>query len=439
MNTLQALAAAFVFSVVTVTGARGAANSAGLRLNDAQALCSASAVLKALGHAADTATKEALAAAGHAKLWHSTATRLAEETNNASVLSVAEAAARTLADTLALSDKAAKAREAATQQARRIDDIIEIFATYSGQADSTNGRLCIEKTSNNAQTTQAGDASVAAVVKALGCAVDAAKISEMATKILAEQTLNEYEVASDVRVARGTLKEQVEQPQRFTASSQSNTQIDVSTSNAFKACPLTPSRSWQTANGPGVRTLDAQLTGTEQGMNKGQSGAGGWAWKPLFAGLILMTPAGDNTNHVNGLSTQHTAFEWSAKADDILKKIVEDTAQTVKDLQALRKKCTGTQAPCGKHTDDAEEQLRQKYARRYEAQDQPDRPHNAATTQDIGAQKSSQDGGRTHPQNTHTPRDQNTQTHRDTARGAHSSTFAQALGGLLAALPAPQH
>ncbi|KAH8617809.1 hypothetical protein ERJ75_000347100 [Trypanosoma vivax] len=167
MNTLQALAAAFVFSVVTVTGARGAANSAGLRLNDAQALCSASAVLKALGHAADTATKEALAAAGHAKLWHSTATRLAEETNNASVLSVAEAAARTLADTLALSDKAAKAREAATQQARRIDDIIEIFATYSGQADSTNGRLCIEKTSNNAQTAQAGDASVAAVVKHL--------------------------------------------------------------------------------------------------------------------------------------------------------------------------------------------------------------------------------------------------------------------------------
>ncbi|KAH8617737.1 hypothetical protein ERJ75_000347600 [Trypanosoma vivax] len=199
MNTLQALAAAFVFSVVTVTGARGAANSAGLRLNDAQALCSASAVLKALGHAADTATKEALAAAGHAKLWHSTATRLAEETNNASVLSVAEAAARTLADTLALSDKAAKAREAATQQARRIDDIIEIFATYSGQADGTNGRLCIEKTSNNAQAAQAGDASVAAVVKALGCAVDAAKISEMATKILAEQTLNDYEVASNVR------------------------------------------------------------------------------------------------------------------------------------------------------------------------------------------------------------------------------------------------
>ncbi|KAH8617827.1 hypothetical protein ERJ75_000346800 [Trypanosoma vivax] len=185
----------------------------------------------------------------------------------------------------------------------------------------------------------------------------------MATKILAEQTLNAYEVASNVRVARGTLKEQVKQPQRFTDSSQGNEQIDVSTSNAFKACPLTPSRSWQTANGPGVRTLDAQLTGTEQGMNKGQSGAGGWAWKPLFAGLILMTPAGDNTNHVNGLSTQHTAFEWSAKADDILKKIVEDTAQTVKDLQALRKKCTGTQAPCGKHTDDAEEQLRQKYAR----------------------------------------------------------------------------
>ncbi|KAH8617734.1 hypothetical protein ERJ75_000346900 [Trypanosoma vivax] len=145
MNTLKALAAAFVFSVVTVTGARGAANSAGLRLNDAQALCSASAVLKALGHAADTATKEALAAAGHAKLWHSTATRLAEETNNASVLSVAEAAARTLADTLALSDKAAKAREAATQQARRIDDIIEIFATYSGQADARTGECALRR------------------------------------------------------------------------------------------------------------------------------------------------------------------------------------------------------------------------------------------------------------------------------------------------------
>ncbi|KAH8605288.1 hypothetical protein ERJ75_001631600 [Trypanosoma vivax] len=403
----------------------GASFSRGLSEADAKDLCNSAAVARALGKAMDEVSEAARRRASAAAAWGSLLARAAAAHRGANE-TLGKRAAEEVTRLLAEGDLQARAA-ALGEQARAheaaIVGVVTTFLSFSGSATSdTNGRLCVETSSSAAQITQEGEANTATRLSQLGSTAAEGEINALKEKLIAGTTLYNVQGPSKKNIKGATLAEQLAQPTAFAMPSNSNSYHAVS-ADSEKGCPLTQFRSHTSVTSGGVITLAAALENShEQYDSKGDS-TKGYAWKPTWNGILIMTPA----SHANMVTsnTADTSMAWTKGATAAMTALAANATQTLATHRQLELACKQKRTTCSTPRQNA---MRELLAHQAERED--------AETEDTSGDPQAPAGEKRHAESTGTDSKAQRNKHgtsgdmrTDTAKGTETQSTCTARGG----------
>ncbi|KAH8605309.1 hypothetical protein ERJ75_001629800 [Trypanosoma vivax] len=403
----------------------GTSYSRGLSEADAKDLCNSAAVARALGAAMDEVSEAARRRASAAAAWGSLLARAAAAHRGANE-TLGKRAAEEVTRLLAEGDLQARAA-ALGEQARAheaaIVGVVTTFLSFSGSATSdTTGRLCVEKSTDAAQITREGEANTATRLSQLGCTAAEGEINALKDKLIAGTTLYNVQGPNKKNIKGETLAEQLAQPTPFTMAGHSNSYHDLS-GTSQKGCPLTQFRSHTSVTSGGVITLAAALdSGHEQYDSKGDNSKG-YAWKPTWNGILIMTPA----SHANMVTsnTADTSMEWTKGATAAMTALAANATQTLATHRQLELACKQKRTTCSTPRQNAMSALLAHQAEREDAE-----------TEDTSGDPQAPAGEKRHAESTGTDSKAQRNKHAtsgdmrtDTAKGTETQSTCTARGG----------
>ncbi|KAH8615332.1 hypothetical protein ERJ75_000594000 [Trypanosoma vivax] len=402
----------------------GTSFSRGLSEADAKDLCNSAAVARALGAAMDEVSEAARRRASAAAAWGSLLARAAAAHRGANETlgnRAAEEVTRLLAEG-DLQARAAALGEQARAHEAAIVGVVTTFLSFSGSATSdTNGRLCVEKSSNAAQITREGEANTATRLSQLGCTDAEEEINALKEKLVAGTTLYDVQGPNKKNIKGATLAEQLAQPTTFTMAGHTNSYHAVSAQPKGMPADTVQEphhnrqrRRHHTHGRTRKRSRTVQSTGDT---------SKGYAWKPTWNGILIMTPA-SQANMVTS-NTDDTSMAWTKGARAAMTALAANATQTLTTHRQLELACKQKRTTCSTPRQNAMSELLAHQAEREDAETE-------ATSGDPQAPA----GEKRHAESTGT--DSKAQRHKhdtsgdmrtNTAKGTETQSTCTARGG----------